>query len=298
MVVVKVLDFGVSKNLSTEEAMATVTGQVVGSPAYMSPEQIRAARDIDLRSDVWSLGVVLFEMLSGRRPFQGGAQEVIAKILSGNVPRISKFVRNIDPTLDALIANCLQTDRDRRMSSAADLAKILNGFVSSRNDMLLLTSEPSNYTTASPQTTTGTLIPTAPVNVGRTSIESESKRRTSTSAEHAVPPDHARDNASSDPTRGPYVQGGTVKIPLEDLRHRAPSTLPEKKKDGDSTAQPFSTLSATLDSRKNFETASLLALWKELPRRLRITLVIAAISVTFIVLGLCAYAIILIKTKK
>jgi serine/threonine-protein kinase len=140
--VVKVLDFGVSKNLSAQEAMATVAGGLLGSPAYMSPEQIKAVRDIDPRSDVWSLGVVLFEMLSGRRPFQGEPQEVIAKILRGEIPRIAKFVRNIDPTLDALVANCLQMDRDRRMSSAAELAKLLNGYTGSNETSRIFAEAP------------------------------------------------------------------------------------------------------------------------------------------------------------
>ncbi|WP_437636510.1 serine/threonine-protein kinase [Sorangium sp. So ce854] len=70
--VVKVLDFGVAKNLSINDGLHTMPGGMVGSPLYMSPEQIRADRDIDHRTDIWTLGVVLFEMLTGGAAVPGG----------------------------------------------------------------------------------------------------------------------------------------------------------------------------------------------------------------------------------
>jgi serine/threonine-protein kinase len=123
--VVKVLDFGVSKNLSAADDMSTAGGGLLGSPAYMSPEQIRVDRTLDHRTDIWSFGVILFEMLTGVRPFKGTGQELIQNILTAEIPPVSKLVRFIDPALVGLIARCLERDRDERIGSAADVAQAL-----------------------------------------------------------------------------------------------------------------------------------------------------------------------------
>jgi serine/threonine-protein kinase len=127
--VVKVLDFGVAKSLDANESLVTMVGGAVGSPAYMSPEQIRAERDLDGRTDIWSLGVVLFEMLTGVRPFQGSGQELLTRVLVGPVPRVSRSMRHVDPALDELVARCLERERQQRIGSAAELAQALSAFV-------------------------------------------------------------------------------------------------------------------------------------------------------------------------
>ena len=120
---VKVLDFGVSKALGAEAAdgLATVTGGIVGSPAYMSPEQARAQKDIDHRSDLWSFGVLLFELLAGRRPFQGDANALIIKILTDPIPLVSRFVRMVDPRLVDIVSCCLERDVSKRVQTAGEL---------------------------------------------------------------------------------------------------------------------------------------------------------------------------------
>ncbi|WP_437735842.1 protein kinase domain-containing protein [Sorangium sp. So ce1335] len=127
--VVKILDFGVSKFLTGPQQMRTATGILIGSPAYMSPEQVRAQSDIDTRADLWALGVVMFEMLTSRRPIQGKAHELLRNVLQGDIPTVSQFVWQIDPGLDALVTQCLQRDRDRRPRSAAEVAAALESFV-------------------------------------------------------------------------------------------------------------------------------------------------------------------------
>ncbi|WP_437915437.1 protein kinase [Sorangium sp. So ce302] len=126
--VVKVLDFGVAKNLAVNDGIRTATGGAVGSPLYMSPEQVRAEPNVDHRADIWSLGVVLFEMLTGMRPFQGDARAVFTGILTGEIPKISRYVRRVDPGLVELVARCMARHRDERIGSAAEVADLLEGY--------------------------------------------------------------------------------------------------------------------------------------------------------------------------
>ncbi len=126
--VVKVLDFGVSKNLLAADGLRTMLGGPIGSPSYMSPEQARAERDIDARADIWSLGVVLFEMLTGERPFTGEAREVIDRIASAEIPLASRRVRTIDAGLDRLISACLTRDREQRVWPISEVEKGLEPF--------------------------------------------------------------------------------------------------------------------------------------------------------------------------
>lgn len=123
---VKVLDFGVSKILSVGDLAFTVTGALVGSPAYMSPEQARATKEIDPRADVWALGVLLFEMLAGRRPFPSvSPMGVIAEILSAPVPALSAHVPGIDPRIEEAVNRCLIRSVDQRLQSAGAFLDLL-----------------------------------------------------------------------------------------------------------------------------------------------------------------------------
>jgi serine/threonine-protein kinase len=126
--IVKVLDFGVSKSLDSADGPATMTGAVVGSPAYMSPEQVGMRKDLDNGTDIWSLGIVLYELLTGVRPFTGSVDEVVRQILMTSikpVPAPSDRVRGIPPELDAIVARCTMPKRSERFADAAELSRAL-----------------------------------------------------------------------------------------------------------------------------------------------------------------------------
>ncbi|WP_437572476.1 protein kinase domain-containing protein [Sorangium sp. So ce542] len=126
--VVKVLDFGVAKSLAAASG-ATSTLDVVGSPLYMSPEQLRADEDLDARADLWSLGVMLFEMLTGVRPFQGEGPQLLSQILSGEIPKVSRYLRRVDERLVRIVDRCLRRERYERFGTAEEVARELAAFV-------------------------------------------------------------------------------------------------------------------------------------------------------------------------
>jgi serine/threonine-protein kinase len=127
---VKVLDFGISKikTAEAEQVRMTRTGQLVGTPLYMSPEQARGETDIDRRVDVYALGVMLFEMLTGAPPFDGRNYfELLWK--HGNEPPPSLLARSPDlvcpPELDHAVQRALAKDRDARFQTMGELAEAL-----------------------------------------------------------------------------------------------------------------------------------------------------------------------------
>ncbi|MFO0756108.1 MAG: serine/threonine-protein kinase [Byssovorax sp.] len=127
--VVKVLDFGVAKNLTAADGLETRTGGIIGSPAYMSPEQAVGSSKVDHRADIWALGVVLFEMLTGVRPFKGDQNQILIAIATAEIPLVSRYVRLIDEGFVKLVARCLERNLDRRVGSAADLGTLLHRFM-------------------------------------------------------------------------------------------------------------------------------------------------------------------------
>jgi len=123
----KVLDFGVAKSrpYALGVGETTRTGSLVGTPYYMSPEQMRGAKELDSRSDLWSVAVMACECITGRRPFEGATVGGLAlAICSGPVPRASEL-GTVTPAFEAWLARALERDPARRFQTARDLSDAL-----------------------------------------------------------------------------------------------------------------------------------------------------------------------------
>lgn len=123
--VVKVLDFGVSKVLDDSQngRVRTDNGKILGSPVYMSPEQAKGADGVDARSDIWSLGVLAYQCICGKLPFNGNNYNALMfAILQAPHEPLINLVPHLDPELSELVENCLIKDREMRTGSARELA--------------------------------------------------------------------------------------------------------------------------------------------------------------------------------
>ncbi|WP_437716534.1 protein kinase [Sorangium sp. So ce448] len=120
---VKLLDFGIAKETTSKlVADASTTGEVMGSPHYMSPEQLRAERDVDARSDLWALGVILFRMVTGYLPFPGDVlAQVMTRILVDPIPSATQLAPGLPPTIDAFFHRALARDRAHRFQTVREL---------------------------------------------------------------------------------------------------------------------------------------------------------------------------------
>ncbi len=127
---VKVLDFGISKLLQSHSTV-TVSHEtspllIMGTPHYMSPEQMQSAKSVDQRSDLWSLGAIFHELVVGKPPFQGESiTSLCAAILMAPPPPLSSRYGEVPPALAAVVRRCLEKDPANRFANVAELASAL-----------------------------------------------------------------------------------------------------------------------------------------------------------------------------
>jgi len=131
---IKVLDFGIAKTRQSAGKAAhnlTATGVALGTPSYMAPEQVRAAKDVDRRADIWGLGVVLHQLVGGAPPFDAETMPALcAKIIADAPVRLSAACPGVPAELEAVVARCLEKRVEQRYANVAVLARALAPFAS------------------------------------------------------------------------------------------------------------------------------------------------------------------------
>jgi serine/threonine protein kinase len=129
---VKVLDFGISKANLPGESGITATDAVLGSPGYMSPEQIRSAKHVDQRADVWGIGVSLYELLTGAPPFDGSSVAAVSVQIVLETPKLAHELRpDVPQGLSQVVQRCLEKEPAKRYQNMAELAAALLPFAPS-----------------------------------------------------------------------------------------------------------------------------------------------------------------------
>jgi serine/threonine-protein kinase len=134
---IKVLDFGISKiggaGASASDMNMTRTSDVMGSPLYMSPEHMQSARDVDATTDIWALGIILFQLLTGKAPFvAANMPELVMKIAMAAPQTLRSVLPSAPAGLERVILRCLEKDRTKRYRNVAELARALAEFGSKR----------------------------------------------------------------------------------------------------------------------------------------------------------------------
>jgi serine/threonine-protein kinase len=185
---IKVLDFGISKLTAPGAAEAVTHSSVVlGTAHYMSPEQVQASKGVDARTDIWSLGVILFELVTGQVPFQAEAvTEVVVKIVNSPPPSLRRLRPDLPLGFERVVMRCMEKERDKRPQNVADLAVLLREFAPARAsasvDRILRTvkaaglSDPGSTGPAMAEARTGDDGPATSPTWGRTDARTTQRR--------------------------------------------------------------------------------------------------------------------------
>lgn len=196
---VKVLDFGISKALSAGDTSLTATSALMGSPLYMAPEQIRDAKTVDVRADIWSLGVILYECLSGEVPFGGDTLSgLLAQIVADPPPPLSSARPDLPASLTSIVDRCLEKDRERRVQDVAELSRLLAPFAPAA----------STRSVERIHSTLGVPWDRTVMNTNSTGTPADAMERTQVATTRTTLP-----SAAGDRTERPWTHDGRVDLP-------------------------------------------------------------------------------------
>ena len=186
--IVKVVDFGIAKAAASLglDAHATRTGALLGSPRYMSPEQVRRSNHIDHRSDLWALGVIAFECTTGQVPFPSDEiGEVLVDVCTAPIPRASSIAPDLGPDVDLFFDHALMRDPDKRFQSAQELVDAFAALVHAGAPAPQVSPSFASLPAASPSLDAPN-APNAPAAASHS--VSASTTPTTSSGMHALPP--------------------------------------------------------------------------------------------------------------
>ncbi len=256
---VKVVDFGIAK--SNTGGKQTETGMVKGKYPYFSPEQAQAVRDLDARSDVYAVGVVLFEMLCGRRPFEGEFVAVLTQLAEGNIPKPRSFNPEIPQALELAMLKALATKRDERYQSARELGQALAEVLHSRypgstsNDISMLLASlfrdeleaegqapyvPEEFTTLLTKLKQPGYGAARRARLGQKPESKATPKPLSTPAPKSATPARGRSTTDSVkvPTGSTKIPTGSTRVPANSHGgYRPRSMAPEQQAQGDAEAE-------------------------------------------------------------
>jgi serine/threonine-protein kinase len=239
----KVLDFGIAKIKGPpgELTSSTKTGAVLGTPYFMSPEQARGLRNLDYRSDLWSLGVIAYKCVTGNLPFDGeSVGDLLVKICTSPVPVPSASVPGLPPSFDAWFARALEREPDARFSSATELSEGLlvvaglslrRGPTSSQNRQ-----QTSHVQAATPPPPSSALTPLAAGGITSTTLEAS-----------AMPPKTSRAPLVIFAAAALVGLGGAVAF-LKVTSTPTPTALPASTSTPTATSPPTTTSAAAATS--------------------------------------------------